>query len=173
MRNPGSENESTLTNRKKNGFGEMDHDTLKEKNIPNGKSFLIGDAMVSATKIINENIIVFRYTSFSLITLLGAYGLSKTPLFARFKSIHDIPRSYYVQRKTINCRIVHVLDRPSSTLSQKEAPITFLVRHLSPVERLMNQTVFNYMTNNDIDILDHRNDLLRVELGKGLICSFR
>ena len=130
----------------------------------NSKSYL-GSAMVSVTKSINDNIIVFRYTTFSLIALIGAYGFSKTPLFSRFKSINEIPISFFKERKSIHCRIVHIIDN-SSTLSPEGFPITFLVRHLSPIERLCTLSVFNCTKKLPKTNFTKQKDLLRVELGK-------
>ena len=52
-----------------------------------------------STNLINDNLILFRYTLFSSIVLISAYGLAQTPLFFRFRSIQDVPSVYFRQKR--------------------------------------------------------------------------
>lgn len=52
---------------------------------------VIGKAVGDVSDKINENLIAVRYGTTATIVLLGAYGLSNTPLFFRFKTVADIP----------------------------------------------------------------------------------
>lgn len=52
---------------------------------------LFGQWTVQVSEAINENLILVRYGTITSIALLSAYGLYKTPLFFRYKSVSDIP----------------------------------------------------------------------------------
>ncbi len=52
---------------------------------------LFGQWTVQVSDAINDNLILVRYGTITSIALLSAYGLYKTPLFFRYKSVSDIP----------------------------------------------------------------------------------
>lgn len=51
----------------------------------------VGNSMGMVSTVVNENIITARYATFATIALLSAYGISRTPLFFRYKTVSDIP----------------------------------------------------------------------------------
>ena len=116
-----------------------------------------------STNLINDNLILFRYTLFSSIVLISAYGLAQTPLFFRFRSIQDIPPAYIRKRKKIYGRLVHVLARPTKS-NAIQNPITCLFRHQSPIERLLPKRAFDHYVDTE-NIKKRRKDIIRVELG--------
>ena len=69
-----------------------------------------GRGLSSFSDLVNDNLVVFRYGTFATVTLLTAYGLSQTPLFFRYRTVSEIPKSYFGKRKTIHGRIVHVVE---------------------------------------------------------------
>lgn len=145
-----TQNESTISNTKNEGN-------------PLSTRKLIGNSINAVSDVINDNIIIARYTCFSTIALLTAYGLFKTPLFHRYKSVSEIPSTHFSNRKTIHGRIVHVVENKYSTNPEKgtEQPIVCLIRHLSPVGRLLNKASFNYMVNVNpsSQVVDSKGDL--------------
>ena len=52
---------------------------------------VIGRGMEALSDTINDNIVAVRYATIASICLLSAYGVSRTPLFFRFKTVKDIP----------------------------------------------------------------------------------
>lgn len=70
----------------------------------------IGAALSSISDVINSNIIIVRYGTVGSILLLGAYGISNTPLFYRYKSLWDIPESLWTRRRWVHGRIVGVVE---------------------------------------------------------------
>ena len=87
---------------------------LKNNNGDNSKTISIGSTfgkgLSSFSDFVNDNLIAFRYGTFATVTLLTAYGLSQTPLFFRYRTVSEIPKSYFGKRRTIHGRIVHVVD---------------------------------------------------------------
>jgi len=100
---------------------------------------------------VNDNLIAFRYGTMASMTLLFAYGSSKTALFYRFRTVLDIPPSFFRKRRTIHGRIVHVMETGEAVdkANNLEKPITCLVRHLSPMGRLLHRPAFNFFTRNN------------------------
>ena len=140
---------------------------------------LIGNSINTITDAINDNIIVARYSTIAAISLLTVYGISKTPIFFRYKNVCDLPSSLFANRRTIHGRIVHVVenDIPSfvheSGSEAREEPVICLVRQLSPMARLLNRSSFNFMVGmnpssqlngKDKSQLQHAKDLLKVEI---------
>ena len=70
----------------------------------------IGAALSSISDLINSNIIIVRYGTLGSIILLGAYGISNTPLFYRYRSLWDIPESMWTRRGWVHGRIVGVVE---------------------------------------------------------------
>lgn len=140
-----------------------DSTTAQNKNENSSPRILIGNSINTVSDVINDNIIIARYTCFSTIALLTAYGMFKTPLFHRYKSISEIPSTHFSNRKTIHGRIVHVAENTYSTNHEKgtEQPIVCLIRQLSPVGRLLNKASFNYMVNVNpsSQVVDSKGDL--------------
>ena len=76
----------------------------------------VGVAMNTISDFVNDNLIAVRYGTISTITLLTAYGISKTPIFFRYKNVSEIPTSFFTSRKTIYGRIVHVMKEETNEL---------------------------------------------------------
>lgn len=70
-----------------------------------------GKQLSNITDLVNDNLIVVRYATFSTVLLLGAYGIANTPLFYRYKSVIDIPISAFTKRKYLHGRIVGIVER--------------------------------------------------------------
>mmetsp|Transcript_3344 Transcript_3344/g.4694 ORF Transcript_3344/g.4694 Transcript_3344/m.4694 type:complete len:113 (+) Transcript_3344:58-396(+) len=71
---------------------------------------VVARAMSNISDTVNENLTLFRYGTFLSVTCLSAYGLSKTPLFFRYKNVSEIPSSYFSTRRKLNGRIVHIVE---------------------------------------------------------------
>jgi endonuclease YncB( thermonuclease family) len=142
----------------------------------------IGNTINSATEVINENLIVARYTAIASIALLTCYGISKTPLFFRYKSVSEIPSFMFRNRQTLYGRIVHIVEpKTKSSLSNQstmvrtaeEEPIICLVRQLSPVGRLLNKSTYqsimerkpSSLSSSELSTkIQKERDLIKVEL---------
>lgn len=96
---------------------------------------------------INTNIVAARYAVFASIGLLTAYGISQTPLVSRYRTVADIPSRHFRTRRTITGRLM-ICHNPSNNnsnnnnhnpvaLSKNPSTVTFYMRHLSPIERLL------------------------------------
>ncbi len=130
----------------------------------------IGNSLHTLTEIVNNNIVAARYGTFASIALLTAYGISKTPIFFRYRRVSDIPSSIITKRKSIHGRIVHILKTDAAS-SNEEGSIVCLVRHLSPMGRLLNRSGFEFMARmsphsqvHKQDKLEDYKDLLKVEI---------
>ena len=140
----------------------------------------IGDGMHAVSNIINEHIIAARYVTFASVALLGAIGIARTPLFHRYKSISEIPKEFFAKRKTLHGRIIHIFQEesgsntrtassPSNVSGNAEAPVICLVRHLSPVGRLLSKTAFDFSLSNSPAVrlggaAEKSRDLLKIEI---------
>ena len=153
----------------------------------------VGQITHRFSDLINENIIAARYATVATVLLLGTYGVSKTPFFFRYKSVSDIPSEYFTKRRALHGRIVHVLENnvesiaaASSVASNAgiqnmsnaaEKPVICLVRHLSPVGRLLSKSAFDFSLSNSPSVrlggrIEDSRDLLKIEVGKlGVIAS--
>jgi len=123
--------------------------TSKPKQSPDANARqVIGNSINTVTDVINGNIIASRYGAIASIALLTAYGISKTPIFFRYKRVSDIPSSLFTNRRIIHGRIVHVVEKDINSLAResgKEESIVCLVRQLSPIARLLNRSSFDFM----------------------------
>lgn len=138
----------------------------------------VGGGMHTISDFINEHIIAARYATFATVVLLGAVGMSRTPLFHRYKSVSEIPTEFFVRRRTLHGRIIHVLkkenggnaaSKPASEVDITEKPVVCLVRHLSPVGRLLSKTAFDFSLSNSPAVrlggrIEESRDLLKVEI---------
>jgi len=110
----------------------------------NGRT-IVGKGMEAFAALINENIFAARYGVFATIALLTVYGISNTPLFFRFRNVSEIPRSYFVGRRRLYCRIIGVHRDANSncaTNANGNAAIQISVRHLSPIGMLLPTSWF-------------------------------
>ena len=113
----------------------------------------LGKQLSNITDIINDNLIIVRYSTISTVLLLGAYGVANTPLFYRCTSIMDIPQKMFYKRKWLHGRLVATVATPSpstantlklrSSNAERALPMVVLFRHSSPMERLLTQSAFN------------------------------
>lgn len=138
----------------------------------------VGGGMHAISDLINEHIIAARYATFATVVLLGAVGMSRTPLFHRKKSVSEIPAEFFARRRTLHGRIIHVLkeenggnaaSRSSSEADAPEKPVVCLIRHLSPVGRLLSKTAFDFSLSNSPAVrlggrIEESRDLLKVEI---------
>jgi len=60
---------------------------------------------------INDHLIIARYGTFATISLMTAYGIAKTPIFHRYKTVADIPARCFASRRRIHGRIVSIVER--------------------------------------------------------------
>ena len=138
----------------------------------------VGGGMHTISDFINEHIIAARYATFATVVLLGAVGMSRTPLFHRSKSVSEIPAEFFAKRRTLHGRIIHVLkeenggnaaSKSASEADLIEKPVICLVRHLSPVGRLLSKTAFDFSLSNSPAVrlggrIEESRDLLKVEI---------
>mmetsp|Transcript_18879 Transcript_18879/g.40836 ORF Transcript_18879/g.40836 Transcript_18879/m.40836 type:complete len:398 (-) Transcript_18879:390-1583(-) len=146
----------------------------------------VGQVTHRFSDLINENIIVARYATMATVLLLGTYGVSKTPFFFRYKSVSDIPAEYFTKRRALHGRIVHVLENNAdstaaaslaaskntgiqNTSNVAEKPVICLVRHLSPVGRLLSKSAFDFSLSNSPSVrlggrIEDSRDLLKIEI---------
>mmetsp|Transcript_13318 Transcript_13318/g.31125 ORF Transcript_13318/g.31125 Transcript_13318/m.31125 type:complete len:352 (-) Transcript_13318:742-1797(-) len=96
------------------------------------------------TALINDNMIAARYGVFATIAMLTAYGISNTPLFFRYRSVAEIPKSLFVGRRRLYCRVIGVHRDATSTAANNsiDGPIQITVRHLSPIGMLLPTSWF-------------------------------
>ena len=138
----------------------------------------IGSGMHAVSDLINDHIIAARYATFATVVLLGAVGMSHTPLFHRYKTVSEIPADFFAKRKTLHGRIIHVLQEESGNgaasksatdAGTAEKPVICLVRHLSPVGRLLSKTAFDFSLSNSPAVrlggrIEESRDLLKIEI---------
>jgi hypothetical protein len=109
----------------------------------------LGTIVSDVSDSINNNLIMARYGIVGSITILTLYGLSQTPLFFRYRTLSEIPEKYFLQRRSIYCRVVNVVttgsQQQSSHQQQQQQPIQLIVRHLSPVERLLSKSTLDFV----------------------------
>lgn len=139
----------------------------------------IGKSFSSLSSFIEDNIVIARLAGKASIVILTAYGLYKTPFFFRYRRVSDIPAYKFTRRKTIHGRIVHIVEpdftqRMSMNNGANPMPVTCLVRHLSPMGRLMNKPAFEFMAKYSPSIgkyvnVEDAKDLLKVEIA-GIQC---
>jgi len=105
----------------------------------------VGTGMDDFTKVVNDNLIAVRYGVFAGVTLLTVYGLSQTPLFFRYRTVNEIPSSYFLQRKRFHGRMIGVVvDDTGIESSHGSKDIQILVRHLSPIGQILPKTWFDF-----------------------------
>ena len=82
---------------------------------------------------------------FDFLTFAKAYGISRTPLLFRYRTVAEVPRSYFVGRRRLYCRIIGVQRNAKSNYSAEgndKESIQVLVRHLSPIGALLPTSWF-------------------------------
>lgn len=84
----------------------------------------LGRTLAAISDVVNENLIVVRYATFSTVLLLGAYGVANTPLFYQYKHVMEIPQKMFVKRKWIHGRIVGIAGNNSLGLRTREQSTT-------------------------------------------------
>lgn len=136
------------------GGGDGDGGSRGADDTPPILRHQLGKQLSNITDIINDNLIIVRYSTISTVLLLGAYGVANTPLFYRCTSIMDIPQKMFYKRKWLHGRLVATVATPSpsttsNTLKMQSSnaegalPMVVLFRHSSPMERLLTQSAFN------------------------------
>jgi len=175
MRSPKKEIMENLNN---SNDAEGNKNKQHENPSPNYKSKSFGEMLGSFSDLINDNLIIARYGTIATVFLLTSYGISKTPVFHRYKKVKDIDALSFTQRRTIHGRIVHVIENEIPIVNttkhsnnKNEVPIVCLVRHLSPMGRLLNRSSFEYLARHlpsshlkkDSPISDAK-DLLKIEI---------
>lgn len=100
-----------------------------------------GTTLAKLSDSMNENLIVARYTTMAAVGILAVYGLAHTPLFFRYRTVAEIPATYFTRRRTIHCRLVKPLSHWSNTNNNT---IMCQVRHLSPMERILSKAWFDW-----------------------------
>ena len=102
----------------------------------------IGHSMGQLSDVVNDNLITIRYATLSSILLLGAYSISQTPLFFRYRTLNELPHSIYKRRRVLTCRLFQVDVTAAAT--EEAAPIILHVRHLSPMGRLLSKQQLDF-----------------------------
>ena len=112
----------------------------------------IGKQLSSITDVINDNLIVVRYTTISTVLLLGAYGVANTPLFYRYKHVADISSNMFMKRRWIHGRIVGVAKCSSnSSLGGQKLPSTSGTKQSSGVASLLSPTLHRSTESDNIN----------------------
>jgi hypothetical protein len=112
-----------------------DADTAKESQFSS-----LTSSVGSSTAKFSDILIAARYGAFATIGLLTVYGLAHTPLFFRYRTVADIPSSYFTARKCIRGRLIRAV--PATDADQA---IMCYVRHLSPAERFLSKSWFDWL----------------------------
>ena len=76
---------------------------------------------------------------------MKTYGISRTPLLFRYRTVAEVPRSYFVGRRRLYCRIIGVERNTKGNYSMEgndKESIQVLVRHLSPIGALLPTSWF-------------------------------
>ena len=95
----------------RNSSIQQQHQTPAEKHSsPPSSTISVGEKVAYFSDFINDNLVAARYGTFATITLLTAFGLSRTPIFFRFRTVSEIPREYFSKRRILHGRIVHVVE---------------------------------------------------------------
>jgi hypothetical protein len=130
-------NESTVESNTQSSSD--DANTAKESQLSSLTSS-VGSSTAKFSDIVNDNLIAARYGAFATIGLLTVYGLAHTPLFFRYRTVADIPSSYFTARKCIRGRLIRAV--PATDADQA---IMCYVRHLSPAERFLSKSWFDWL----------------------------
>lgn len=105
-----------------------------------------GRIMHGVSNTVNDNIVVARYGTIATIALLTGYGIYKTPLFFRFRTVSAIPSDHFARRILLHGRIVRIIE--DEVQGEIERPVQVLIRHLSPVGRLQHRAAFDFSSQN-------------------------
>jgi len=142
-----SDGDSTVTETSTNDDATVNSHGNRGESADNIARRTIGQGMHEFTALINDNIIAARYGVFATIGLLTIYGISKTPLFFRYRTVSEIPRTYFVGRRRLYCRIIGVHHDASAIHAAKgndNPAIQIWVRHLSPMGILLSPAWFEF-----------------------------
>ena len=124
-----------------------------------------GQASLSLSDWVNENLVAVRYATLTTIALLTAFGISQTPLFFRYRTVADIPSTLFRTRRKIRGRIMK-----SESPMEAGLPIRCHVRHLSPLESILTKRMFETLLKwhpfaaAGISPQDNMRDLMKVEI---------
>jgi len=104
-----------------------------------------------------------HYLFYSIGFVHQAYGISNTPLFFRYRTVSEIPRSCIIGRQRLYCRIigVHRGDTSASTNANKritENSIFINVRHLSPIGVVLPASWFEFLMKVNPSKIKHKNN---------------
>lgn len=97
---------------------------------------IVGETMHSFSDVINENLVAARFGVFASVALLTAYGISNTPLFFRFRTVADIPSSYFLNRRRLYGRVIG--------MGMGGNNFQISIRHLSPVGSILPKSWFDF-----------------------------
>lgn len=154
-------------------FNDISPTTIPDKGHWSGDNDIrsvAGNALHKLSDLLNDNIIAARYGTFAAIGLLSAYGLAHSPLFFRYKTVADIPTSWFTKRQKIRCRLIRVVDSDTTNTGQHQA-IICLVRHLSPTGSLLTRSAFDVFMKASPSaavgkkLEENISDLMKVEIG--------
>jgi hypothetical protein len=129
----------------------------------------VGTGMHTFSDLVNENLVAARFATVATVSLIAAYGISNTPLFFRYKSVHEIPTQHFLRRKRLRARLIKTLDN-----DQAGQPIVCFVRHLSPAGQLLNRELFEFgvkaAPSAQVSGRAENADLIKVEIGGSVAC---
>ena len=134
----------------------------------------LAQSMHTITDFVNEHLILVRYATLSSVLLLGAYSISQTPLFFRYRTAKDIPKTFFSHRRVLTCRVFRA-ESPVRTPTEEVAssiawsPIVLRVKHLSPAGLLLSRNHFEIGSKFSPTAValgrnDDSSDLIRVQL---------
>lgn len=134
----------------------------------------LAQSMHTFSDFVNEHLILFRYATISSVLLLGAYSISQTPLFFRYRTAKEIPKSLFSRRRVLTCRVFRVESPVVSSTAEVASsiswsPIVLRVKHLSPAGLLLSRNHFEIGSQFSPTAValgrnDDPSDLIRVQL---------
>lgn len=114
---------------------------------------VVGKAVVRASDAINDNLVVARFVAGAVIAALTAYGVSRTPLFFRYRTVAELPANAFRRRRKLRGRLMRVVENHNdgggnggsaakNNHNNSHQPIRVRVRQLSPLERILPKNAF-------------------------------
>mmetsp|Transcript_3902 Transcript_3902/g.5119 ORF Transcript_3902/g.5119 Transcript_3902/m.5119 type:complete len:555 (-) Transcript_3902:125-1789(-) len=141
-------------------------DAVGQNAVPLSSSIrsTLGKGSLQCSDFVNNHLAEVRFMATAGIGLLAAYGLSQTPLFFRYRTVSDLPSSFFRQRKLIRGRLVKVwVDKNSSSTKQSARPTTTttISSSLSGISKKKDPFGFPEDMDNDALVKEEKEDLVK------------